>query len=108
MQNNSTFYLARKPVDLKLASQLSFQSAHLVGLAEERVGATALVDDVPDQVLLAVVGGQDADAVGRVAQQAHVHVEGHRILGLGQILSRTREKCCLLKWGQSLRHVSFT
>lgn len=68
--------------------------SYLVGLAEEGVGAAALVDDVSDQVLLAVVGGQDADAVGRVTQQAHVHVEGHRILGLCQILFE-REK----RWG---------
>lgn len=54
-----------------------FPLSHLVGLAEEGVGSAALVDDVSDQVLLAVVGGQDADAVGGVAQQAHVHVEGN-------------------------------
>lgn len=77
---------------MKCISLLSFPPSYLVGLAEERVGAAALVDDVSDQVLLAVVGGQDADAVGRVAQQAHVHVKGHTILGLRQILCRTREE----------------
>lgn len=74
-------------------SLLSIPLSHLVGLAEEWVGAAALVDDVSDQVLLAVVGSQDADAVGWVAQQAHVHVKGHRILGLRQVLCKTRGKC---------------
>lgn len=43
-------------------------------------------------MLLAVVGGQDADAVGRVAQQAHVHVEGHAVLGLRQVLLRDERR----------------
>ena len=60
--------------------------AHLVGLSEEGVPGAALVDDVPDQVLLAVVGGEHADAVGGVAQQAHVHEESHRVLCLRQVL----------------------
>lgn len=69
-----------------------FLWSYLVRLTEERVGGTALVDDVSDQVFLSVVGGENADTVRRVAQQAHVHVESHRILGLSQILCRKREK----------------
>ena len=65
---------------------LTSTPAYLVGLTEEGVTGTALVDDVPDQVLLPVVGGEHADAVGGVAQQAHVHEEGHRVLCLCQVL----------------------
>lgn len=40
---------------------------------------------------MSVVGGEDADAVGWVAQQTHVHVQSHRVLRLAQILHRDRE-----------------
>ena len=65
---------------------------HLVGLTEEGIAGTALVDDVSDQVFLPVVGGEDADAVSRVAQQAHVHVQSHGVLRLRQVLHSNREK----------------
>lgn len=64
--------------------------AYLVGLAKERVSSTALVDHISDQVFLSVVGGEDADAVSRVAQQTHVHVQSHRVLCLCQVLHRGR------------------
>ena len=70
----------------QLLLTLCLTPAYLVGLTEEGVTGTALVDDVPDQVLLPVVGGEHADAVGGVAQQAHVHEEGHRVLCLCQVL----------------------
>lgn len=65
---------------------------YLVGLTKEGVAGTALVDDVSDQVFLSVVGGEDADAVSRVAQQTHVHVQSHGVLRLCQVLHRKREK----------------
>lgn len=65
---------------------------YLVGLSEEWISTTALVDDVPDEVFLSIVGGKDADAVSRVAQQTHVHVQSHRILSLRQVLHKVREK----------------
>lgn len=72
----------------------SGSGAYLVRLAEEGVSSTALVDDVSDQVFLSVVGGEDADAVGGVAQQTHVHVESHGVLRLPQVLHREKEKAC--------------
>lgn len=63
---------------------------YLIRLCEEGIARTALVDDVSDQVFLSIVGGKDADAVGRVAQQTHVHVQSHTILRLSQVLHGER------------------
>jgi len=60
--------------------------------ADEGVLGTPLLDDIPDQVFLAVVGGQYGDLVRRVAQQSHVHKHGHHILRLTQILYNTERK----------------
>lgn len=65
---------------------------YLVRLTKEGVASTTLVDDVSDQVFLPIVGGEDADAVRRVAKQTHVHVQRHRILRLCQVLHKKREK----------------
>eukprot|EP00053_Salpingoeca_punica_P019720 m.201633 g.201633 ORF g.201633 m.201633 type:complete len:552 (-) comp17708_c0_seq2:3265-4920(-) len=54
--------------------------------AEERVAAAAGLHNVAQQSLLAVVCGQQGDALGRVAEQAHVHVGRHHVLGLAQVL----------------------
>lgn len=62
--------------------------SYFIGLPEEWVVGTSLVDDVSYQVLLAVVGGQYADAFSRISQQTHVHEQRHWILGLCQILQR--------------------
>lgn len=35
---------------------------------------------IPDEVFLPVVGGEDADGMGRVATQAEVLVEGHLMI----------------------------
>lgn len=50
------------------------QCLYLVRLTKEGVASTPLVDDISDQVFLSIVGGEDADAVSRIAQQTHVHV----------------------------------
>ena len=62
------------------------ESTDLVGLSDEGVVCTALLDDVTDEMLLAVVGGQDGDALRGVADEAHVHEEGHHILRFSQVL----------------------
>lgn len=59
---------------------------YLIRLTEEGVASAALVDDVSNQVLLSIVGGEDADALRRVAQQTHVHVQSHSVLRFGQVL----------------------
>lgn len=79
-------------VDVTSTAKLSPRFVYLVGLSEEVVPGAALVDDVSDQVLLPVVGGEDADAVGRVAQQTHVHEQSHGIFGLCQVLCVERER----------------
>lgn len=48
------------------------RSAHLGRAAKGGVLCAAPLDDVPQQRLLAVVGGEDGDLVGGVAQQPHV------------------------------------
>lgn len=50
---------------------------YLVRLREEGIPSAALVDDISDQVLLSVVGCEDADALSGVAQQTHVHEQSH-------------------------------
>lgn len=74
--------------------QLVHVCPYLVRLTKEGVASTTLVDDVSDQVFLSIVGGEDADAVSRVAQQTHVHVQSHRILRLGQVLTGRERRGC--------------
>lgn len=66
---------------------------YLVRCIKERVASTTLVDDISDQVFLSIVGGENADAVRRVAQQTHVHVQSYSVLCLCQILQRNKERC---------------
>lgn len=65
---------------------------YLVWLTKERVASTTLVDHVSNQVFLSIIGGEDADAVSRVAQETHVHVQSHSILCLCQVLHSKKEK----------------
>lgn len=39
-------------------------------------------ENVTNELLLAIVAGENADLVSRIAHQAHVHVELHNILSL--------------------------
>jgi len=55
----------------------------LFGVADERVVGASFAQYVSDEVLLAVVGGQDRDLLARVADKAHVHEEGNDVLGFG-------------------------
>ena len=64
----------------------------LVRSADERVGGTALLDHVRQQVLLAVVRRENADALGRIAKQAHVHEQRDAVLGFAQILQNSGEQ----------------
>lgn len=64
----------------------------LVGHVEHRVASTTLVEDVSDQMFLSVVGGEDADALRRVAQQTHVHEQGYGVLCFCQVLYRNEKK----------------
>lgn len=64
----------------------------LVGHVEHRVASTTLVEDVSDQMFLSVVGGEDADALRRVAQQTHVHEQGYSVLCFCQVLYRNEKK----------------
>jgi hypothetical protein len=54
-------------------------NTHLVWPPDEWVSSTARLDDVPQQVLLPVVGGEDADALCRVAHQTHEAVQRHNV-----------------------------
>lgn len=54
--------------------------------AKYRVSGTPLCQDIPNQVFLAVVSGEDCNLVRRIALQTHVHKDGHSILRLSQIL----------------------
>lgn len=65
----------------------------LVWFSNEGVVCTALLDDVADEMLLAIVGGQDGDALRRVANETHVHEESHHVLRFCQVL---HTQCCSL------------
>lgn len=58
----------------------------LVRSVEHRVASTTLVEDVSDQMLLSVVGGEDADALRRVSQQTHIHEQRYSVLCFCQVL----------------------
>lgn len=60
--------------------------SYFIGLPKEGVVGTSLVDDITDEMLLAIVGGKYADALGGISQQTHVHVQSHRVLSFSQIL----------------------
>lgn len=77
----------------------------LVWSVEHRVASTTLVEDVSDQMLLSVVGGEDADALRRVAQQTQVHEQGYSVLCFCQVLygkekKRGRSVIILPRYGQ--------
>ena len=54
--------------------------------AKHGVGGAALPQDIADQALLPVVGGEDGDLFRWVPAEAQVHVEGGGVLGLAQVL----------------------
>lgn len=62
--------------------------ADLGGAAKGGMRGAAALDDVSDERLLAVVGGEDADLGGGVPQQPHVLVQRHQVLRLAQVLHR--------------------
>lgn len=55
----------------------------LVGHSKQQVVGTSLLEDVADEVLLAVIGCENRDPVRSVAHQAHVHVGLDDILCFG-------------------------
>jgi hypothetical protein len=56
--------------------------------ANKWVIGTTIVDDISDQMLLAIVGSEDGNLFRRVANESHVHVSCNYVLGLCQILSK--------------------
>ena len=50
----------------------------------------ALSDDVLDQVLLSIVGGDDTDLFGRVSKKTHVLIRGDDVFCLSTILVEKR------------------
>ena len=49
------------------------------------------IDDVSEEVLLSIVGGQHRDLLCRIAEQPQVHEHGNHVLGLRQVLEKTIE-----------------
>lgn len=68
---------------------LPLEAVHRRDLArtsEQRVVCAPPLDDVTDEVLLAVVGAEDGDLVGGVAQHPHILEDADHVLGLAQVL----------------------
>ena len=61
-----------------------------VGSLEELVPRAVLVNDVPDEELLAVVGRKNSDLFGRNALETQVHVGRHDELRFCQVLIKER------------------
>lgn len=51
-----------------------------------------MVEDVSDQMLLSIVGGEDADALRRVSQQTHIHEQRYSVLCFCQVLYKKERK----------------
>ncbi len=64
---------------------------YLLRQAKDGVLGTPLGQDIPDQVLLAIVGGEDGYLVRRVALETQVHEYGYSVLCLGQVLKGVKE-----------------
>lgn len=58
--------------------------------SKQRISCASLLENLSNQMLLAVVSSEDADATGGVTDQSHVHVELHDVLRLAQILIEER------------------
>mmetsp|Transcript_1856 Transcript_1856/g.3796 ORF Transcript_1856/g.3796 Transcript_1856/m.3796 type:complete len:388 (-) Transcript_1856:774-1937(-) len=74
----------------------------LVRHPQRRVRRTPLRRHVVEQCHLAVVGGEEGDLVGGVADEAHVHVHGDDVLGLGKVLEEVCRRLALAHPAQVL------
>ena len=64
-------------------------------LTDERIRSAALFQHLADLLLLTVVGGQDGDLVGRIAEQTHVDELENDELGLRFVLVEVRHRFAL-------------
>ena len=62
------------------------------------LSAPYLLYDVTDEVLLAIVCGQNGDVLGRIATEAHVLIHRHHILGLPKVLRNKEQVRAALGW----------
>jgi len=62
------------------------QLAYLVWSTNQTILSTSLLDDVTNQMLLAIVSGQYRDLVSWIADHPHVHEHGHHVLSFCQVL----------------------
>mmetsp|Transcript_44669 Transcript_44669/g.74423 ORF Transcript_44669/g.74423 Transcript_44669/m.74423 type:complete len:207 (+) Transcript_44669:397-1017(+) len=71
-----------------LLALVAIDGGDTVGVAKERVGGATGLEDVTDEVFLAVVGREDRDGLARIAQQTHKLVNQNHILSLGHVLEK--------------------
>ena len=82
-----------------LLALILVHGGHFVRQSHQRIIATTFLQHVADEMLLAVIRGQDGDGLGGVAQQTHVHKGSHHVLRLRQVLQNKRAK---LNFNQSI------
>ena len=58
-----------------------------VRFSQEWIFGTPLLYDIPDKVLLSIVGRQNGYSLGRVPEQAKVNVHRADVLGLCKVLA---------------------
>ena len=75
-----------------LLSLIAVDRGNGSGLAKERVLGAAVRENILDEGALASVRGKNGDAVGGIAQEAHVLVQGHDIFGLAEVLDPVRAR----------------
>lgn len=65
------------------------------GLAEEVIVGASLLHHILDELALPVVGGEDGDLEGWVAEEAHVLVDCNHVLRLSEVLVEEGRRGCL-------------
>lgn len=77
----------RQENEVVLRALILVDGRDLRGHPEQRVAAAAVHEHVVQQVLLPVVRREHCDALGRVAQNAHVRVHRRDVLCFAEVLA---------------------
>lgn len=67
---------------------------HQGGESEHRVPSTSLVQNIADEVFLAIVGCEDGNLLRGITLQSHIHVQSHCKLCLPEVLQETVQDVC--------------
>src|SRR6218665_2957857 len=80
-----------KDIVVLLALEL-VNSCDLVRQTNERIVGTSLLGNIPNEMLLPIVGGENSDTLSRIANQSHIHISANNEFGFGQILVEVSDR----------------